>query len=56
MITFLLGFTLGTIFGVVGLVCVAIMYDKHHPDKQKGERYADKEQKAERLRYSGRGH
>lgn len=32
MITFLLGFTLGTIFGVVGLVCVAIMYDKHCPD------------------------
>ena len=32
MITFLLGFTLGTIFGVAGLVCVAIMYDKHHPD------------------------
>lgn len=32
MITFLLGFTLGTIFGVVGIVCVAIMYDKHHPD------------------------
>ena len=49
MITFLLGFTLGTIFGVAGLVCVAIMYDKHHPDDQKGERYADKEQKAERL-------
>lgn len=56
MITFLLGFTLGTIFGAVGLVCVAIMYDKHHPDDKKGERYADKEQKAERLRYSGRGH
>ena len=33
MITFLLGFTIGTIFGVVGLVCVAIMYDKHHPDE-----------------------
>lgn len=33
MITFLLEFTLGAIFGVVGLVCVAIMYDKHHPDK-----------------------
>lgn len=32
MITFLLGLTLGIIFGVVGLVCVAIMYDKHHPD------------------------
>ena len=27
MITFLLGFTIGTIFGAVGLVCVAIMYD-----------------------------
>lgn len=26
-----LGFTLGTIFGVVGLICVAIVYDKHHP-------------------------
>lgn len=56
MITFLLGFTLGIIFGVVGLACAAIMYDKHHPDDWKGERYADKEQKAERLRYSGRGH
>nr|DAZ69423.1 MAG TPA: Protein of unknown function (DUF3789) [Caudoviricetes sp.] len=33
MITFLLGFTLGIIVGVVGLVCTAIMYDKHHPDK-----------------------
>lgn len=33
MITFSLGFTLGTIFGVTGLACVAIMYDKHHPDK-----------------------
>ena len=31
--SFLLGFTLGAIFGVVGLVCVAIMYDKHHPEK-----------------------
>ena len=56
MITFLLGFAIGTIFGMVGLACVAIMYDKHHPDDQKGERYADKEQKAERLRYSGRRH
>ena len=57
MITFLLGLALGTIFGATGLVCVAIMYDKHHPDKQqKGERYADKEQKAERLRYSSRRH
>lgn len=33
MITFLLGLTLGTIFGVVGLACIAIMYDKHHSDK-----------------------
>lgn len=33
MITFALGFTLGTIFGVAGLVCVAIMYAKHHPDE-----------------------
>lgn len=33
MIAFLLGFILGTISGVTGLVCVAIMYDKHHPDK-----------------------
>jgi hypothetical protein len=32
MITFLLGFTLGIIVGVVGLVCVVIMYDKRHPD------------------------
>lgn len=32
MITFLLGLILGTIFGVAGLVCVAIMYDKHYPD------------------------
>ena len=33
MITFLLGFTLGIIVGVAGLAYVAIMYDKHHPDK-----------------------
>lgn len=33
MITFLLGFALGTTFGVASLVCVAIMYDKHHPDE-----------------------
>lgn len=33
MITFLLGFAIGIIFGVVGLVCVTIMYDKHHPDE-----------------------
>lgn len=33
MITFILGFTLGIIVGVVGLVCIAIMYDKHHPDE-----------------------
>lgn len=32
MITFLLGLALGTIIGATGLVCVAIMYDKHHPD------------------------
>lgn len=32
MITFLLGFILGTIFGAIGLACVAIMYGKHHPD------------------------
>lgn len=32
MITFILGFTLGIIVGVTGLVCVTIMYDKHHPD------------------------
>lgn len=32
MITFLLVFALGTIVGVTGLVCAAIMYDKHHPD------------------------
>ncbi len=33
MITFLLGLTLGIIFGATGLVCVAIMYNKHHPDE-----------------------
>lgn len=33
MTTFLLGLTLGTIFGVTGLVCVAIMYNKHHTDE-----------------------
>lgn len=33
MITFLLGFILGAIFGMVGLACVAIMYDKHHSGK-----------------------
>lgn len=33
MITFILGFVLGIIVGVTGLVCVAIMYDKHHPDE-----------------------
>lgn len=33
MITFLLGLTLGIIVGVVGLVYIAIMYDKHHPDE-----------------------
>ncbi len=34
MITsFLLGLTLGIIIGVTGLVCFAIMYDKHHPDE-----------------------
>lgn len=33
MINFTLGFLIGVITGVTGLVCVAIMYDKHHPDK-----------------------
>ena len=33
MITFLLGFAIGIIFGVAGLVCVAIMYNKRHPDE-----------------------
>jgi hypothetical protein len=33
MIIFLLGLTLGIIIGVTGIVCVAIMYDKHHPDE-----------------------
>lgn len=33
MITFLLGLTLGITVGVVGLVCVAIMYGKNHPDE-----------------------
>jgi len=33
MITFLLGLAIGgIIFGLVGLGCIAIMYDKHHPD------------------------
>lgn len=32
MITFLLGLTLGIVVGVVGIICIAIMYDKHHPD------------------------
>lgn len=33
MITFILGFALGIIVGVTGLVCIAIMYNKHHPDE-----------------------
>ena len=33
MITFLLGLTLGTIFGATGLACVAIMCNKHHTDE-----------------------
>lgn len=33
MITFLLGLTLGIIVGTTGLICVAIMYDKNHPDE-----------------------
>ena len=32
MTTFILGFALGTIFGMVGFACAAIVYDKHHPD------------------------
>lgn len=32
MIEFLLGLTLGVIIGAAGLICAAIMYDKHHPD------------------------
>ena len=32
MIEFLLGLTLGVTIGVTGLACVAIMYDKHHPN------------------------
>lgn len=32
MIEFLLGLTLGIIFGAVGLICGAIIYDKNHPD------------------------
>lgn len=32
MITFIAAFVLGAIFGVTGLICVAIMYDKRHPD------------------------
>lgn len=27
------GITIGIIVGVTGLICVAIMYDKHHPDE-----------------------
>lgn len=38
MITFLLGLTLGIIIGVAGLVCVTIMYDKHHQTSRKEER------------------
>ena len=34
MIAFLLGFTLGTIFGAAGIVCVAIMYNKYHTDER----------------------
>lgn len=33
MITYLLGFALGIIFGAAGLVCVALMYNKHHTDE-----------------------
>ena len=33
MITFLLGLTLGIIVGVSGLICIANMHDKHHPDE-----------------------
>lgn len=33
MITFLLGLTLGIIVGADDIVCVAIMYDKHHQDE-----------------------
>ena len=32
MITFLLGLALGIVVGVVGIICIAIMYDKHHSD------------------------
>lgn len=43
MITFLLGLTLGIIVGAAGLVCIAIMYDKHTRTNRKEQRYADKE-------------
>ena len=33
MITFLLELTLGIIFGATGIVCVAIIYNKYHPDE-----------------------
>ena len=34
MITFLLGLAIeGIVFGLVGLICIVIMYDKHHPDE-----------------------
>ena len=43
MIAFLCGAFIGANVGVWGVIILAIMYDKHHPDDQKGERYADKE-------------
>jgi hypothetical protein len=43
MIAFLCGAFIGVNVGVWGVIILAIMYDKHHPDDQKGERYADKE-------------
>lgn len=33
MINFTLGFLIGVVTGVVGLVCFAITYNKNHPDK-----------------------
>ena len=49
MITFLLGFTLGIIVGVAGLVCIAIMYDNEehlifHADSYKVWEYAEVDQ------------
>lgn len=33
MINFTLGFLVGVVTGVAGLVCFALAYSKNHPDK-----------------------